>query len=178
MIDSKGNENESKSNAEGVDDSEEENEILEESPCGRWLKRREEVSLYKIKCVSMFQILIKYIFDLKVEQRNIPGIDATHLAMDTEEGVEVVWNEVRFSERKVLQNSETPISEVFDRLIQLEHPNIVKLHKYWIHKDLEKQRVIFITEYMSSGSIKQFLKKTKRSFIKMALVVIFGFDFN
>jgi hypothetical protein len=46
MIDSKGNENESKSNAEGVDDSEEENEILEESPCGRWLKRREEVSLY------------------------------------------------------------------------------------------------------------------------------------
>jgi nuclear receptor-binding protein len=116
--------------------------------------------------------------DLKVEQRNIPGIDATYLAMDTEEGVEVVWNEVRFSERKVLQNSETPISEVFDRLIQLEHPNIVKLHKYWIHKDLEKQRVIFITEYMSSGSLKQFLKKTKRSFIKMALVVIFDFDLN
>ncbi len=43
MVDSKGNENEAKSSAEGVD-SEEENEILEESPCGRWLKRREEVS--------------------------------------------------------------------------------------------------------------------------------------
>lgn len=26
------------------DSEEEENEILEESPCGRWLKRREEVS--------------------------------------------------------------------------------------------------------------------------------------
>ena len=29
----------------GTEDSEDESEILEESPCGRWLKRREEVSL-------------------------------------------------------------------------------------------------------------------------------------
>lgn len=28
---------------ESADDSEDESEILEESPCGRWLKRREEV---------------------------------------------------------------------------------------------------------------------------------------
>ena len=27
----------------GTEDSEDESEILEESPCGRWLKRREEV---------------------------------------------------------------------------------------------------------------------------------------
>lgn len=27
----------------GTDDSEDESEILEESPCGRWAKRREEV---------------------------------------------------------------------------------------------------------------------------------------
>jgi hypothetical protein len=38
---------------------------------------------------------------LKVSQRDIPGIDASYLAMDTEEGVEVVWNEVLFSERKI-----------------------------------------------------------------------------
>jgi len=91
--------------------------------------------------------------------------------MDTEEGVEVVWNEVRFSERKYFKAKEEIISEVFDRLIQLEHPNIVKLHKYWIHKDADMPRVIFITEYMSSGSLKQFLKKTKRHDIKMALQV-------
>lgn len=36
----------------------------------------------------------------KVNQRNVPGIDNAYLAMDTEEGVEVVWNEVMFSERK------------------------------------------------------------------------------
>lgn len=36
----------------------------------------------------------------QVNQRNVPGIDNAYLAMDTEEGVEVVWNEVMFSERK------------------------------------------------------------------------------
>ncbi|EEC18272.1 nuclear receptor-binding protein, putative [Ixodes scapularis] len=83
--------------------------------------------------------------------------------MDTEEGVEVVWNEVKFSERKNFKAKEEKIREVFDSLAQLEHPNIVKIHKYWMDKDSEKPRVIFITEYMSSGSLKQFLKKTKRN---------------
>lgn len=36
---------ERKSPRESGEDSEDESEILEESPCGRWLKRREEVSL-------------------------------------------------------------------------------------------------------------------------------------
>lgn len=38
------NEPEHKSPRESGEDSEDESEILEESPCGRWLKRREEVS--------------------------------------------------------------------------------------------------------------------------------------
>lgn len=37
------NEVEHKSPRESGEDSEDESEILEESPCGRWLKRREEV---------------------------------------------------------------------------------------------------------------------------------------
>jgi len=35
-----------KTSLESGDDSEEESEILEESPCGRWLKRREVVSVF------------------------------------------------------------------------------------------------------------------------------------
>jgi hypothetical protein len=41
---SSNNEAEHKSPRESGDDSEDESEILEESPCGRWLKRKEEVS--------------------------------------------------------------------------------------------------------------------------------------
>lgn len=75
--------------------------------------------------------------------------------------------------------------------MQVEHPNIVKFHKYWLDMKETQARVrsrvfsfptcttvwswlissfsifdsqvIFITEYMSSGSLKQFLKKTKKN---------------
>ena len=45
------------------------------------------------------QVNLHIIF-LQVSQRNVPGIDCSYLAMDTEEGVEVVWNEVLFSETR------------------------------------------------------------------------------
>ncbi|KAM9861182.1 nuclear receptor-binding protein-like isoform 1-T1 [Aulostomus maculatus] len=125
---------------EDEDESEDESFILEESPCGRWQKRREEVN-----------------------QRNVPGIDSAYLAMDTEEGVEVVWNEVMFSERKNFKLLEEKVKTVFDSLMHLEHANIVKFHKHWTDTKENRARVIFITEYMSSGSLKQFLKKTKKN---------------
>ncbi|CAG5128711.1 unnamed protein product [Candidula unifasciata] len=115
-------------------------EVLEESPCGRWQKRREEV-----------------------DQRDVPGIDSAFLAMDTEEGVEVVWNEVRFSEKRDFRAQQDKIRQVFDNLCQLDHPNIIKFHKYWTDTKADKPRVIFISEYMSSGNLKQFLKKTKKN---------------
>lgn len=48
----------------------------------------------------MYYLMGRFICLPKVNQRNVPGIDNAYLAMDTEEGVEVVWNEVMFSERK------------------------------------------------------------------------------
>ncbi|CAG0894106.1 unnamed protein product [Cyprideis torosa] len=117
-------------------DDDSEDEILEESPCGRWTKRNEEV-----------------------KQRDVPGIDAAYLAMDSEDGVEVVWNEVRFSQKKKLVHEEKKIKRVFQTLITLDHPNIVKFHGYWL--DLSQNKMVFISEYMSCGSLKQFLKKSK-----------------
>jgi nuclear receptor-binding protein len=127
-----------------TDDDEEEDEpvYIESSPCSRWQKRRETVA-----------------------QRDIPGIDASYLAMDTEEGVEVVWNEVLFSERKISDIQHNKISEVFDKLIELNHMNIVKFHGFWQDrtKNDDRPRVVFITEYMSSGSLKHLLRKTKKT---------------
>ncbi|CAL4090838.1 unnamed protein product, partial [Meganyctiphanes norvegica] len=110
----------------GEDESEDESEILEESPCGRWSKRRQEV-----------------------QQRDVPGIDAAYLAMDTDEGMEVVWNEVRFSERRNFRDQEEKICQVFDNLTMLDHPNIVKLHKYWIDSKNDKPRVTFAIIYIT-----------------------------
>ncbi|KXJ13209.1 nuclear receptor-binding protein isoform X2 [Exaiptasia diaphana] len=122
------------------DESEDDDDVVEQSPCGRWEKRRQEVM-----------------------QRDVPGIDHAYLAMDTEEGVEVVWNEVQFSERKDFKSQEETIKKVFENLIQLDHPNIVKFHMFWTDVQTDKARVIFITEYMTSGSLKQFLKRTRKS---------------
>lgn len=61
--------------------------------------------------------------------------------MDTEEGVEVVWNEVQFSERKNFKNQEEKIQLIFENLTQLEHPNIVKFHRYWTDTLNDKPRV-------------------------------------
>uniref|UniRef100_A0A8C5J467 Nuclear receptor binding protein 1 n=1 Tax=Junco hyemalis TaxID=40217 RepID=A0A8C5J467_JUNHY len=117
---------------EEEEESEDESEILEESPCGRWQKRREEVN-----------------------QRNVPGIDSAYLAMDTEEGVEVVWNEVQFSERKNFKLQEEKVKAVFDNLIQLDHLNIVKFHKYWADvKENKARRLIYTHGIVSSCCCK------------------------
>ncbi|XP_043923427.1 nuclear receptor-binding protein 2 isoform X1 [Protopterus annectens] len=123
-----------------TEESEDESEVLEESPCGRWQKRKEQMN-----------------------QGNVPGIESAFLAMDTEEGVEVIWNEVQFKDKKIFKQHEESIITMFDKLLLLEHPNIVKFHKYWLDILENSARVVFITEYMSSGSLKQFLKKTKKN---------------
>uniref|UniRef100_A0A3B5A4T8 Nuclear receptor-binding protein 2 n=1 Tax=Stegastes partitus TaxID=144197 RepID=A0A3B5A4T8_9TELE len=115
--------------------------LREQCSCTRWLSHKQTI----------------------VSQGNVPGVESASLAMDTEEGVEVVWNEVLFSDKKVFKAQEEKIKEMFENLMQVEHPNIVKFHKYWLDMKESQARVIFITEYMSSGSLKQFLKKTKKN---------------
>uniref|UniRef100_A0A8C1CUH4 Nuclear receptor binding protein 2b n=1 Tax=Cyprinus carpio carpio TaxID=630221 RepID=A0A8C1CUH4_CYPCA len=96
-------------------------------------------------------------------QGNVSGVERASLAMDTEEGVEVVWNEVLFQDKKDFKTVEDKMKEMFENLMQVDHPNIVKFHKYWLDIGDNHARVVFITEYMSSGSLKQFLKKTKKN---------------
>uniref|UniRef100_A0A8C9JA44 Nuclear receptor binding protein 2 n=1 Tax=Panthera tigris altaica TaxID=74533 RepID=A0A8C9JA44_PANTA len=49
----------------------------------------------------------------QVNQGNMPGVQSTFLAMDTEEGVEVVWNELHFGDRKAFATHE----------VRLAHPS-------------------------------------------------------
>jgi len=94
---------------ESDSDDDDDADVIEESPCGRYIKRKEEV---------------KY--------RDVPGIDTAYLAMDTEEGVEVVWNEAVFSgTKKIKTKEEAKLKDVFEALTLIDHPNIVKFHRYW-----------------------------------------------
>ena len=116
-------------------------------------------------------------------QSVVPGTDAAYLAMDIEDGVEVIWNEVTFAEKKDFISKEKQMMENLNSLISIAHPNIVKVsafhqntsiwslqkiiekfqfHNYWIDRNRPKIRVVFITEYTGgSGTLKDFLRRTK-----------------
>lgn len=49
--------------------------------------------------------------------------------------------QVQFSERKNFKAQEEKIQTVFENLTQLEHPNIVKFHRYWTDTHNDKPRV-------------------------------------
>ena len=57
----------------------------------------------------------------------VPGIDAAFLAMDIEEGIEVIWNEATFSESKDFQVQKKEMTSALDAMISITHPNIVKV---------------------------------------------------
>ena len=72
-------------------------------------------------------------------------------AYDTREGIEVAWNVIKL--KRIPVNDRKRVKNEVLLLKEIEHKNIIKYHSSWI--DREKQCVIFITEIMSSGSLKE-----------------------
>jgi len=46
-----------------------------------------------------------------VSQRDVPGIDQAYLAMDTEYGIEVVWNEIILSDGRKMKNKQDQVNK-------------------------------------------------------------------
>lgn len=72
-------------------------------------------------------------------------------AYDTNEGIEVAWNVVKLS--RVPPNERKRIKTEVKLLRDIEHKNVIKYYNSWV--DREKEQIIFITEIMSSGSLKE-----------------------
>jgi WNK lysine deficient protein kinase len=106
-------------------------DIVEKSPGGRYLRFSEKLGSGAYKEV--------------------------YRAYDTSEGIEVAWNVVHLSginkaERQYIVN------EV--RLLEkLNHSNIISFHGSWVNR--QEEQVIFVTEILSSGTLKQFINKVK-----------------
>ncbi len=83
---------------------------------------------------------------------------AVYKAFDHEEGIEVAWNQVRVNN---LNDQETGklLGEI-ELLRSLKHPNIIDFHDAWTTPD--NNYVIFITELMSSGTLRQYISRVKR----------------
>ena len=50
---------------------------------------------------------------MQVKYRDVPGIDTAYLAMDTEEGVEVVWNEAQFKAQVTFLEMESGLTNFY-----------------------------------------------------------------
>jgi serine/threonine protein kinase len=51
------------------------------------------------------------------------------------------------------------VSHEAELLLTLDHQHIINIYHYWI--DEEKSRLVFITELMTSGTLKEYLKAKK-----------------
>ncbi|CAG8507614.1 4251_t:CDS:2 [Ambispora gerdemannii] len=81
-------------------------------------------------------------------------------AFDQEEGVEVAWCQLRlhFSKKKDAEK----IQREIEILQSLRCENIINFYASWLKKGPDgKERVFFVTELMTSGTLKQYLRKTK-----------------
>lgn len=78
-------------------------------------------------------------------------------AYDTIEGIEVAWNVVKLGGVPKAERQRI-VNEV--RLLErLHHPNIISFHGSWVNRETE--RVIFVTEILSSGTLKSFVQKVQ-----------------
>ncbi len=83
-----------------------------------------------------------------------------YLAFDQEEGVEVAWNELRLDHLSA-KDAQKVMSEV-EILQSLRHENIINLFYMWMDKLPDgRLQIYFITELMTSGTLKSFIRKTK-----------------
>lgn len=72
-------------------------------------------------------------------------------AYDTIEGIEVAWNVVKLS--RIPPSERKRIKTEVQLLKDIEHENVIKYHNSWVNR--EKEEIVFITEVMSSGSLKE-----------------------
>uniref|UniRef100_A0A8C6SXJ7 Protein kinase domain-containing protein n=1 Tax=Neogobius melanostomus TaxID=47308 RepID=A0A8C6SXJ7_9GOBI len=85
--------------------------------------------------------------------------------LDTETTVEVAWCELQT--RKLSKAERQRFSEEVEMLKGLQHPNIVRFHDSWKSTMKGQKRIILVTELMTSGTLKTYLKRFKEMKLKL-----------
>uniref|UniRef100_A0A914ZH07 non-specific serine/threonine protein kinase n=1 Tax=Parascaris univalens TaxID=6257 RepID=A0A914ZH07_PARUN len=119
----------------------EEEKPIDKSPDGRFLKFDEELGRGSFKTV--------------------------YRGLDTETGVAVAWCELQ--ESKLNKVERQRFRDEAEMLKDLQHPNIVRFYDYWERQDHAGKRkyIVLVTELMTSGTLKMYLKRFKRINIKV-----------
>jgi len=122
---------------------EDEDEYVEKSPCDRWHRRSQTVQV-----------------------QGQHGVNNSYLAMDMDEGKEVVWNEIKFDDEMrdwiKDEKSKRAVESVLKMFISINHFSLVKYYGYWIDRNPDTDmKIVFITEYTTAGTLRSFLRRSR-----------------
>ena len=84
--------------------------------------------------------------------------------MDDDTGHEIAWNVIKITKLPKIDRGRIKY-EVATLKSMKEHPNIIHFIAAWINK--QKEEVVFITEMVTAGSLRQYLKKIKKPKLKV-----------
>ncbi|XP_034193683.2 wnk kinase isoform X1 [Osmia lignaria lignaria] len=119
---------------QNIEDDDDEEKAIGISPDGRFLKFEEEIGRGSFKTV--------------------------YRGLDTQTGVAVAWCELQ--EKKLNKTERLRFREEAEMLKGLQHPNIVRFYDYWEVTLTRRKYIVLVTELMTSGTLKTYLRRFKK----------------
>ncbi|XP_069693417.1 uncharacterized protein Wnk isoform X2 [Periplaneta americana] len=119
---------------DGAVEDDDEEKAIGVSPDGRFLKFEEEIGRGSFKTV--------------------------YRGLDTQTGVAVAWCELQ--EKKLNKTERLRFREEAEMLKGLQHPNIVRFYDYWEVTLTKRKYIVLVTELMTSGTLKTYLRRFKK----------------
>ncbi|MEE6478076.1 hypothetical protein FKM82_011728 [Ascaphus truei] len=101
-------------------------------------------------------------FDIEIGRGSFKTV---YKGLDTETTVEVAWCELQ--DRKLSKSERQRFKEEAGMLKGLQHPNIVRFYDSWESTLKGKKCIVLVTELMTSGTLKTYLKRFKVMKIKV-----------
>uniref|UniRef100_A0A8C6UBP7 non-specific serine/threonine protein kinase n=1 Tax=Neogobius melanostomus TaxID=47308 RepID=A0A8C6UBP7_9GOBI len=95
-------------------------------------------------------------FDIELGRGSFKTV---YKGLDTDTWVEVAWCELQ--ERKLSKVERQRFKEEAEMLKALQHPNIVRFYDFWETQVKGKKCIVLVTELMTSGTLKTYLKRFK-----------------
>ncbi|XP_051545854.1 serine/threonine-protein kinase WNK1-like [Myxocyprinus asiaticus] len=101
-------------------------------------------------------------FDIEIGRGSFKTV---YKGLDTETTVEVAWCELQ--DRKLSKSERQRFKEEAGMLKGLQHPNIVRFYDSWESSVKGRKCIVLVTELMTSGTLKTYLKRFKEMKIKV-----------
>ncbi|KAJ8400151.1 hypothetical protein AAFF_G00398450 [Aldrovandia affinis] len=95
-------------------------------------------------------------FDIELGRGSFKTV---YKGLDTDTWVEVAWCELQ--DRKLSRAERQRFKEEAEMLKGLQHPNIVRFYDFWESVLKGKKYIVLVTELMTSGTLKTYLKRFK-----------------